>query len=222
MISLAIRRRRLDMTQAELGRLVGLYASSISLAEKHDGPSSGLSRGSFDRIVETVRQLELDSGRPPLRDYRIRERRERLGLALSDMAERAFFHPGQEHRLVRVERGEGAADDLATVRRALIWEESAPRRKREEARKDAARIARQETLFAGALRPSDANAQALMAAMLERCLVLMHEGRGEECDAIAEWLPRDRVEQMFAQWSVESSADFKCDQCRPIPLEVLR
>lgn len=68
-----------------------------------------------------------------------------------------------------------------------------------------ARIARQEALW-NALPDSPAKA-ALLDAMLDRCFDLMCEGNGEACDAIAEWLPPDRVEAMFDAWERWSEGD---------------
>lgn len=47
----------------------------------------------------------------------------------------------------------------------------------------------------------------------------MHLGDGEAADAITEWLPKDAVNEMYAQWDIEVIADFRCDKCEPEPIK---
>jgi hypothetical protein len=64
------------------------------------------------------------------------------------------------------------------------------------------RVAFQRSLWA-ALPEALPAVRAPKAAMLDRCLDLMTNNSGEECDALAEFLPEVDVEAMFAQWERE-------------------
>lgn len=99
----------------------------------------------------------------------------------------------------------GAGPHRERIMRALMrcWEEKRAERwmsnhRRLQLAEDNARIASQEALWAAL--PDSPQKEALLDAMIDRCFDLMCDGQGAECDAIAEWLPRDRVLAMFAAW----------------------
>jgi hypothetical protein len=157
-----------------------------------------------------------------MRNFRLRERRKALGLTQMQLA--ALRFPWRIHQAA-VSRAEAHPaenpGDVANLRRAIVLLELDRRAERLNAARrwlddERARVARQEALWA-ALPDSPAKA-ALQEAMLERCLDLMHVGRGEECDAIAEWLPPAEVRRMFDRWEIETQADRLCAFCRPEPL----
>lgn len=154
--------------------------------------------------MDTLRDHQTGGG------LRLRERRLSLGLSQAALGHhigmqqvqvsQAELHPREFPRAVE------RLDEL------LVRLGSDPRRDAwlEEERQ---RIARQEAVFA-AVPPSLA-LDMLVTAMLERCLELMHQGRGEACDAIAEWLPEPAVRAMFDRWEAECLADRKCSACEP-------
>ena len=193
MSSIFVRRAALGITQAALGLRAGFAQSEVSRAERGIASASVV-----DRVCEMLADLERKRGIRPPRDHRLQQRRLALGLSISDLSERAFFRVGCERRLTKVEAGIGDPADVAVVRRALVFEESEPRRRREDLRRERARIARQRMLWdALPLSPEKA---ALERAMLDRCFDLMCAHNGSETDAIAEWLPEERVGEMFEQW----------------------
>jgi transcriptional regulator with XRE-family HTH domain len=208
------RRQAMGLSQYQVAEAGGLYQSSVSKVER--GVASA---GEKQRVEAALTALERERGftAPRRRDHHLSERRKALGLTVSDVAERAFYRVGCEHLVRMVENGVGSADEIRAVRRAIVFEEAAPRRRREERRQEDARIARQRALWAAL--PASPEKAALEAAMLDRCLDLMHWGNGEETDALAEWLPEAGVEQMFATYDawIDASlrADHRCSRCRP-------
>lgn len=148
--------------------------------------------------------------KPKRRCYRLRQRRERQGmtqLELGQLVDSRLRWPAQWlGMLERVDAGEAvphsySADRIQAVRRTLLDLETSKRHRREELRREGERVAFQRSLWAAL--PDHPAIRALKAAMLDRCLDLMHEGSGEECDAIAEFLPDADVERMFDQWERE-------------------
>lgn len=67
------------------------------------------------------------------------------------------------------------------------------------------RIARQRTKFN--MVPDTHALGNLKEAMLQRAYDLMWDGRGTECDAVAEFLPSADVERMFNAWEADSVND---------------
>jgi hypothetical protein len=86
-----------------------------------------------------------------------------------------------------------AAEELATAR--------ADGRGHTEA--DEKRIEHQRTLFA--MLPSSNATDRLEEAMLQRAYDLMWDGDGLACDALAEFLPSDAVDRMFAAWDSDQA-----------------
>lgn len=139
----------------------------------------------------------------PLRPGHLRVARERLGLSQSEVAYRAKMRSGQSG-VSAVEHGKspGREADVLKVLLAAIDETRAERfmerHRLWQLAEDQARIARQEAVW-NAL-PESPEKSALLDAMIDRCFDLMCIGHGGECDAIAEWLPPDRVRAMFDAW----------------------
>ena len=135
--------------------------------------------------------------------HRIRHRRERLGLTQEQLGVMAGFRNPQPG-VSQAERSDDRGNETATVlacAKALKyerWSRLAKRRAREHLRREAARIDFQRFLWT--MIPASPEKAMAEAAMIERAFDLMCEGFGEECDAIAEWLPEPAVDAMFARW----------------------
>lgn len=204
----ALRRERLGLSQRAVGSLVGTSQSQISRIERGRDPGCV---DLIERVDAVLAAEETRRGLPPIkppRDHRLFERRKRLGLNRAQLGE--LFLPvvsaaALECTVEMIESGQGSADKVQAMRRAIVWQETAPRRVREERRREAGRIAFQRSLWAAL--PDHPAVRALKAAMLDRCLDLMHIGSGEECDAIAEFLPEPDVGAMFEQWERETTPD---------------
>lgn len=80
---------------------------------------------------------------------------------------------------------------------------------------DQERVKDQERIWEAV--PESPEKNALEDAMIDRCFDLMCEGKGEECDAIAEWLPNDRVQAMFAAWERWNAGDDAQPESSPEP-----
>lgn len=141
-----------------------------------------------------------------MRNHRLRERRQRLGMSQGQIAAAAGLRYAY---YVSVAEVHGHLHYGDRVRRALIDIELQRRVKRKLAAhkqswlaSERARVARQEALWAAL--PTSPEKIALQAAMLDRCIDLMDAGDGEACDAIAEWLPPNAVQAMFDHWENRS------------------
>ncbi|MBS0369053.1 MAG: helix-turn-helix transcriptional regulator [Proteobacteria bacterium] len=210
------RRLALGLSQREVGDIAGMaqgIVSNVELGRSAAGPAA------VARVAAALAKIEAERGARPARDFRLRERRRALRLSDDEMGELAFFRPGFGALVRRAEIGLGRPEEVRAIRRALIWEESAPRRAREELRRQNERIALQRAIFSE-LRDHP-KFQDVVDVMLSRCLELMHDGDGSECDAIAEWLPEDGVGAMFDRWWLEQSADVRCGRCEPIPVDLV-
>lgn len=208
------RRMALGLSQREVGEIAGgMTQPLVSQVERGAAYPIAVSR-----VAAALTKIEIERGVTPPRDFRLRARRLALRLSEDDLAERAFFRPMFGPVVRRAEIGQGRPAEIRAIRRALIWEESASRRRREELRRDRARVALQESLFA--CLQDHPKFDELVSAMLDRCRDLMHDGRWAECDALSEWLPADRVRAMFERWSIEDSADRACGRCEPLPVDL--
>lgn len=198
------RRERLGMTQEAIGEKLGWSSaqSHVSAIERDQQAPAHRVAAISDFLAAEEQARGLEPLRLP-RNHHLAERRKKLGLTQHQLAELAGFPVG-DHGAYFIGRAEnGDETQVHAIRRTLVWLESAKRRAREERRCEERRIEFQRSLWAEL--PDHPAIRALKTAMLDRCLDLMHQGRGEETDAIAEFLPGDDVQAMFDQWERESN-----------------
>lgn len=138
--------------------------------------------------------------RVDLSPAKLKARRLRLGLTQQAVAEAAGIRPPYPGYVSTIENGKPQACKAHIP--AVYYALAEPILRRWRLRADERRIRFQRSLWAAL--PDHPAVRALKAAMLDRCLDLMHEGDGTECDAIAEFLPEADVERMFARWEGET------------------
>lgn len=127
--------------------------------------------------------------------YRLRARRERLGLTQDQVAERAGLRwPSQ---VSHAERSKSAPwPVLKAIRAVLLNAECERHEERKRAREERERRA------LGAQIP-----EHVRAAMLQRAHDLLWDGNTDGCDALLEFLPEVEVTEMLDAWESDQAGE---------------
>lgn len=133
----------------------------------------------------------LDAGRstlPPRRRYRLRERREKLGMTQTAVAKAADIPSSYVSNAELGKAGDRIVQRIRNVLATKEWQ-------RRWHRRDDARIAQNRAIIS-TIPESD----ILKQALLDRARQLLDAGNSEACDALLEFVPEDDAMKLLDEY----------------------